>query len=60
MHEIPVGVLCKTLKRHRTASRMQRLCYGAAATWTKASGVTIALYAMTMGRRYALRRLFET
>ena len=39
---------------------LQRLCYGAAATWTKASGVTIVLYAITMGRRYALRRLFET
>jgi len=39
---------------------LQRLCYGSAATWTKASGVTVALYAITMGRRYALRRLFET
>jgi hypothetical protein len=39
---------------------LQRLCYGAAATLTKAGGVTIALYAITMGRRYALRRVFET
>ena len=39
---------------------LQRLCYGAAASWTTASGVTAVLYAITMGRRYALRRLFET
>ena len=39
---------------------LQRLCYGAAATLTKAGGVTIVLYAITMGRRYALRRVFET
>ena len=39
---------------------LQRLCYGAAATWTKAGGVTVVLYAITMGRRYALRRVFET
>jgi hypothetical protein len=39
---------------------LQRLCYGAAATLTKAGGVTVALYALTMGRRYALRRVFET
>jgi TRAP-type C4-dicarboxylate transport system permease large subunit len=38
---------------------LQRLCYGAAATLTKAGGVTVALYAITMGRRYALRRVFE-
>lgn len=38
---------------------LQRLCYGAAATWTKAGGLTIVLYAITMGRRYALRRWFE-
>ena len=39
---------------------LQRLCFGAAATLTKAGGVTVALYAVTMGRRYALRRVFET
>jgi hypothetical protein len=39
---------------------LQRLCYGAAATLTKAGGVTLALYTITMGRRYALRRIFET
>ncbi len=38
---------------------LQRLCYGAAATLTKAGGVTVVLYAITMGRRYALRRVFE-
>jgi hypothetical protein len=41
------------------AIMLQRLCYGAAATWVKAGGVTIALYAFTMGRRYALRRMCE-
>jgi hypothetical protein len=39
---------------------LQRLCYGAAATLTTAGGVTGVLYAITMGRRYALRRVFET
>lgn len=38
---------------------LQRLFYGAAATWVKAGGLTIALYAFTMARRYAMRRLFE-
>jgi hypothetical protein len=39
---------------------LQRLLYGAAATWAKAGGLTFVLYAITMGRRYALRRVFET
>jgi TRAP-type C4-dicarboxylate transport system permease large subunit len=39
---------------------LQRLCYGAAATLTKAGGVTVVLYAITLGRRYTLRRVFET
>jgi hypothetical protein len=39
---------------------LQRLCYGAAATLTKAGGVTVVLYWLTLGRRYALRRVFET
>src|SRR5215475_13170072 len=39
---------------------LQRLCYGAAATLPRAGGVTVVLYAITMGRRYALRRVFET
>jgi TRAP-type C4-dicarboxylate transport system permease large subunit len=38
---------------------LQRLFYGAAATVTKAGGVTLALYVITLGRRYALRRVFE-
>ena len=38
---------------------LQRLCYGAAATLTKAGGMTVVLYAITMGRRYALRRVFD-
>jgi hypothetical protein len=38
---------------------LQRLCYGEAATLAKAGGVTVALYAITMGRRYVLRRVFE-
>src|SRR5215510_4859843 len=38
---------------------LQRLCYGTAATLTKTGGLTVALYAITMGRRYALRRVFE-
>ena len=41
------------------AIMLQRLFYGAAATWAKAGGLTVVLYAITMGRRYALRRLFE-
>ena len=39
---------------------LQRLCYGDAATLTTAGGVTVVLYALTLGRRYALRRIFET
>ena len=42
------------------AIMLQRLFYGTAATWAKAGGVTVMLYAITMGRRYGLRRLFET
>jgi hypothetical protein len=38
---------------------LQCLCYSAAATWTTAGGLTVVLYSMTMGRRYALRRAFE-
>jgi hypothetical protein len=38
---------------------LQRLFYGAAATWAKAGGLTLALYAFTMVRRYTMRRLFE-
>jgi hypothetical protein len=38
---------------------LQRLWYGAAATVSTAGGVTLALYALTLGRRYALRRVFD-
>ena len=38
---------------------LQRLCYGAAATLTKAGGLTVVLYSITLGRRFALRRVFE-
>ena len=37
---------------------LQRLLYSAA-TWTTAGGLTVVLYTITMGRRYALRRVFE-
>ena len=36
----------------------RRLLYSAA-TWTTAGGLTVVLYTITMGRRYALRRVFE-
>jgi hypothetical protein len=39
---------------------LQCLLYSAAATWTTAGCLTVVLYAITMGRRYALRRVFET
>jgi hypothetical protein len=38
---------------------LQWLFYGAAATWAKMGGLTVLLYALTMGRRYLLRRCFE-
>ncbi len=38
---------------------LQWLFYGAAATWEKAGGLTVLLYAVTMGRRYLLRRVFD-
>ena len=41
------------------AIMLQRLCYGPAATWVKAGGLTVTIYALTMGRRYTLRRVFE-
>jgi hypothetical protein len=37
---------------------LQRLLYSAA-TWTTAGCLTVVLYTITMGRRYALRRVFE-
>ena len=52
-------VIVDTVLAIVVAIMLQRLCYGAAATLTKAGGLTVALYAITMGRRYALRRVFE-
>lgn len=52
-------VIVDTVIAIGVAILVQRLCYGAAATWAKAGGLTMVLYAITMGRRYALRRLFE-
>ena len=40
------------------AIMLQRLLYGEAATWAKAGGVTVALYVITLARRYATRRVF--
>ena len=37
---------------------LQWIFYGAAVTWAKAGGLTVLVYAVTMGRRYLLRRLF--
>jgi hypothetical protein len=39
---------------------LQWMVYGAAATWETAGGLTVGLYAVTLGRRYLLRRLFES
>lgn len=41
------------------AMMLQWMVYGAAATWVKAGGLTMAVYAFTIGRRYFMRRLFE-
>lgn len=38
---------------------LQWVFYGPAATWAKAGGLTGIIYAITMCRRYILRRLFE-
>jgi hypothetical protein len=38
---------------------LQWIFYGPAATWAKAGGLTAVLYAITMCRRYILRRIFE-
>ncbi len=38
---------------------VQWVFYGPAATWAKAGGLTGVVYAITMCRRYLLRRLFE-
>ncbi|MGE3539245.1 MAG: hypothetical protein AB7N91_17665 [Candidatus Tectimicrobiota bacterium] len=54
---LEVGV--DTLLAIVIAMLLQRLVYGSAATLTRAGSVTVLLYAMTMGRRYALRRVFD-
>lgn len=38
---------------------LQWIIYGPEATWAKAGGLTTVVYAITMCRRYALRRLCE-
>lgn len=38
---------------------LQWIVYGDAVTWAKAGGLTVAVYAFTIGRRYFMRRLFE-
>jgi hypothetical protein len=41
------------------AIMLQWIVYGDAVTWAKAGGLTVAVYAFTIGRRYFMRRLFE-
>ena len=41
------------------AMGLQWIFYGPAVTWAKAGGFTAGVYALTMCRRYILRRLFE-
>jgi hypothetical protein len=53
-------VVCDTLLALLIAYGLQVIWYGAAATVTRAGGLTVALYTLTMLRRYVLRRLFET
>lgn len=38
---------------------LQWIFYGPAVTWAKAGGFTAGVYALTMCRRYMLRRIFE-
>ncbi len=38
---------------------LQWIVYGNAVTWAKAWGLTVGVYAFTIGRRYVMRRLFE-
>ena len=54
-----VEIVVDTVLAIVMAFLLQRLLYSAAATWTTAGGMTIGLYTLTMGRRYALRRFFE-
>ena len=52
-------VLVDTLIAICVAIALQWVIYGPAATWAKAGGLTVAVYAVTMARRYLMRRLFE-
>jgi hypothetical protein len=54
---VEVGV--DTVLGFCVAMVLQWLFYGPAATWAKAGGLTAVVYAITMGRRYFLRRLFD-
>jgi hypothetical protein len=54
---LEVGV--DTILAILVAMMLQWVVYGAAATWAKAGGLTMAVYAFTIGRRYFMRRLFE-
>ncbi len=49
---------CDTAIALAVAFILQWMFYGAAATWAKAGGLTMLVYAVTMGRRYLLRRFF--
>lgn len=53
-------IIIDTLLAIVIAIALQRLLYGASATFAKAGALTIALYIFTMLRRYAMRRLFES
>ena len=54
---LEVGI--DTLLGFCVAIVLQWIIYGPAATWAKAGGLTAIIYAITMCRRYALRRLCE-
>jgi hypothetical protein len=54
---LEVGV--DTVLGFSVAIVLQWLFYGPAATWAKAGGLTGIIYAVTMCRRYILRRFFE-
>jgi hypothetical protein len=53
-----VEVAVDTMLGLLVAILLQWVVYGAAATWAKAGGLTVLVYALTLGRRYLLRRLF--
>ncbi len=51
-------VMVDTLVAICVAIALQWVIYGPAATWAKAGGLTVAVYALTLVRRYLMRRLF--